>query len=379
MTTESDNPPGYELLRRIGLGGSSVVWEATQLSTGRRVAVKMLEVDVTDPAALRRFERERKVMSSLATHPGIVTIYDAGVHRHKPWLAMEYCRRGSLAEYVAEHGPLDPATALAVLQRCASALGAAHTRDIVHCDVKPQNIMLTDHGEPAVGDFGIARVAVDRASTTTIGGGFTLDHAAPELLDGGRASPASDVYSLGTTIWELLAGRPPFREHPDIAMAAVMMRIVTQPMPDPPAGTPAELAELLRAMTAKQPGDRPADMARVAASAATIRAALAPVDPLGTAPFPAAPDEPDPDAVLDRADTVRVTPSKGGTRHGPPSWPDVDSTVRVHHSPPRPYGPVAPGDETRVRPVAASFPQPRRTPWPPCRRPRAAGPRSSPR
>jgi serine/threonine protein kinase len=69
MTTESDNPPGYELVRRIGSGATSVVWEATQLSTGRRVALKMLDIDVTDPAALRRFERERKVMSSLATHP----------------------------------------------------------------------------------------------------------------------------------------------------------------------------------------------------------------------------------------------------------------------------------------------------------------------
>ena len=70
MTTESDNPPGYELVRRIGSGATSVVWEAAQLSTGRRVALKMLDIDVTDPAALRRFERERKVMSSLATHPG---------------------------------------------------------------------------------------------------------------------------------------------------------------------------------------------------------------------------------------------------------------------------------------------------------------------
>ena len=84
MTTETDNPPGYELVRRIGSGATSIVWEATQLSTGRRVALKVLDIDFTDPAALRRFERERKVMSSLASHPGIVTIYDAGVHRHKP-------------------------------------------------------------------------------------------------------------------------------------------------------------------------------------------------------------------------------------------------------------------------------------------------------
>src|SRR5689334_2330602 len=393
MTTESDDPPGYELVRRIGSGATSVVWEAAQLSTGRRVALKMLDIDVTDPTALRRFERERKVMSSLATHPGIVTIYDAGVHRHRPWLAMEYCRRGSLAEYVAEHGPLEPVAALAVLQRCAAALGAAHARDIVHCDVKPQNIMLTDHGEPAIGDFGIARVAVGSATTTSVGG-FTLDHAAPELLDGSKSSPASDVYALGTTIWELLAGRPPFREDREVAMAAIMMRILTQPVPDPPEGTHAGLAALLRSMTAKQPGERPADMAAVAASAAGIRAALAPVDPLGAPPFPAAPAEPDPDVVLERADTVRVTRGEATAWRPPPSHPPSPASPGAPGSaseanawsarsrPPSPHAglpteppldlgdawaprgggrheEVAPGDETRVRPAPQAFLGPR--------------------
>ena len=114
-------------------------------------------------------------------------------------------------------------------------------------------------------------MAVGSATTTSVGG-FTLDHAAPELLEGGKSSPASDVYALGTTVWELLAGRPPFREHRDVAMAAIMMRILTQPVPEPPEGTPAELAALLRSMTAKQPGERPADMTAVAAAAAGIRA-----------------------------------------------------------------------------------------------------------
>ncbi|HEX3257435.1 MAG TPA: serine/threonine-protein kinase [Pseudonocardia sp.] len=354
MTTESDNPPGYELVRRIGSGATSVVWEAAQLSTGRRVALKMLDIDVTDPAALRRFERERKVMSSLATHPGIVTIYDAGVHRHKPWLAMEYCRRGSLAEYVAEHGPLEPVAALAVLQRCAAALGAAHARDIVHCDVKPQNIMLTDHGEPAIGDFGIARVAVGSATTTSVGG-FTLDHAAPELLDGSKSSPASDVYALGTTIWEFLAGRPPFREDREVAMAAIMMRILTQPVPDPPEGTPAGLAALLRSMTAKQPGERPADMTAVAASAAGIRAALAPVDPLGAPPFPAAPAEPDPDVVLERADTVRVTRGEATAWLPPPSHPSSP--------PPSPAAARSPSPPSSLPPAPVSAQSPPPTQW----------------
>ena len=369
MTTETDNPPGYELVRRIGSGATSVVWEATQLSTGRRVALKVLDIDVTDPAALRRFERERKVMSSLASHPGIVTIYDAGVHRHKPWLAMEYCRRGSLAEHVAEHGPLEPVTALAVLQRCAAALGAAHARDIVHCDVKPQNIMLTDHGDPAIGDFGIARVAVGSATTTSVGG-FTLDHAAPELLEGGKSSPASDVYALGTTVWELLAGRPPFREHRDVAMAAIMMRILTQPVPEPPEGTPAELAALLRSMTAKQPGERPADMTAVAASAAGIRSALVPVDPLGSPPFPAAPTEPDPEVVLERADTVRVTPGDATAWLPPPAPVVAPRRRRPRRRCPRRRCPRRPHRRPRRRPGR------RRGRRSPRRRPPASSPAS---
>ena len=371
MTTETDNPPGYELVRRIGSGATSVVWEATQLSTGRRVALKVLDIDITDPAALRRFERERKVMSSLASHPGIVTIYDAGVHRHKPWLAMEYCRRGSLAEHVAEHGPLEPVTALAVLQRCAAALGAAHARDIVHCDVKPQNIMLTDHGDPAIGDFGIARVAVGSATTTSVGG-FTLDHAAPELLEGGKSSPASDVYALGTTVWELLAGRPPFREHRDVAMAAIMMRILTQPVPEPPEGTPAELAALLRSMTAKQPGERPADMTAVAASAAGIRSALVPVDPLGSPPFPAVPTEPDPEVVLERADTVRVTPRDTTAWLPPPARSSSRARRRPRRRCPRRRCPVV--APRRRSPAVAPGRRPRRP-----RRPRRRRPGRRPR
>jgi len=205
----------------------------------------------------------------------------------------------------------------------------------VHCDVKPQNIMLTDHGEPAIGDFGIARVAVGSATTTSVGG-FTLDHAAPELLDGSKSSPASDVYALGTTIWELLAGRPPFREDREVAMAAIMMRILTQPVPDPPEGTPAELAALLRSMTAKQPGERPADMTAVAASAAGIRAALAPVDPLGAPPFPAAAAEPDPDVVLERADTVRVTRGEATAWLPPPSHPPSPAAARSPSPPSSP-------------------------------------------
>src|SRR6185312_13067562 len=164
-------------------------------------------------------------------HPNILTILAADVQDGRPWLAMELCRRGSLATYVADRGPLDVPTVLRVLARLADGLAVAHEVGVVHCDIKPANVMLTDDGEPALGDFGIARVSVGRATTTTTAG-FSLDHVAPELLDDGTRSPRSDVYSLGTTAWELLVGLPPFRQDDDVSIGTVLTRILHRPLPE---------------------------------------------------------------------------------------------------------------------------------------------------
>ena len=277
-------PRGYALVAAIGRGASSVVWEAQRLATGGPVALKILDADVSDPDALRRFERERAAMTALARHPHILTILDAGTQDGRPWLAMELCRRGSLAAYVAAGGPLDLPTTLRVLDRLAGALAVAHDAGVVHCDIKPANVMLTDAGEPALGDFGIARVSVGRATTTTVGG-FSLDHVAPELLGDGRRSPRSDVYSLGTTAWELLAGHPPFRQSQDVSVGAVLTRVLTQPLPDSPRIHP-ELLGLLRHLAAKAPEQRPASMREVGGAIRTVAGRLG--IPLDAPALPAA-------------------------------------------------------------------------------------------
>ncbi len=245
-------PPGYAFVRRIGRGAGGVVWEAQQLSTGRAVALKVVDLDVGDPDAVRR---ECHALAALATHPHVVTIHDADVRDGRPWLAMELCRRGSLAAHVAEHGPLDAIATLGVIAAVADALAAAHARRILHCDVKPANLLVTDHGTVVVSDFGLARDALGRSTTA----GYTVPHVAPELLSGAPPSPASDVFSLGTTSWELVGGCPPFGAGGALGHAA--------PSVDLPPQVPVPLAELLHAMVAIRPDDRPDGMEGIAAHA----------------------------------------------------------------------------------------------------------------
>ncbi|MEJ2866430.1 serine/threonine-protein kinase [Actinomycetospora sp. OC33-EN08] len=244
-------PPGFTALRTLGRGGSGTVVEAHHASTGRTVALKTLDVVPADAEALRRFDRERGVMADLATHPGIVSIIDAGVHLGRPWIAMDLCRRGSMAGV----GRLPADAVLTTLHAVADALSVAHARGVTHCDVKPANILVTDYGQAALGDFGVARLALGEGSGSTVGG-YTLDHVAPEVIEGRHPTDRSDVFSLGTTAWQLLAGRPPFR-HPGDAPAAVLTRLRTEPLPPLPADVPQALVDLLHRMTRKRPETRP--------------------------------------------------------------------------------------------------------------------------
>jgi hypothetical protein len=261
-------PPAFEPIREIGRGATSVVYEATQRSTGRALAIKLLTQPLSDPAASRRFTRECAAMAALAAHPNIVTIIDAGVHELRPWIAMELCRRGSYAAM----GALPTAHALEVLIAVADALDAAHQLGILHCDLKPGNILMTDFGAPAIADFGIARPASSAA--TVMGSGYSLDQAAPEVLDGHEPSKATDVYCLGSTIWTLLSGRSPFRESATTPASTIAKRILLDPLPPPPDTTPPALAELLTSMTAKAPGDRIAGMTEISERARRIQVDL---------------------------------------------------------------------------------------------------------
>ncbi|GAY11151.1 serine/threonine-protein kinase [Pseudonocardia sp. N23] len=278
-------PAGYVLIRVVGRGASAVVWEATQVSAGRSVALKLLDVDLRDADARGRFERERQAMAALSQHPHIVALYDAGVVDHHPWLALQLCGRGSYAAALRQHGPMPPADALDVLIRVGEALVAAHAQGVLHCDVKPANIMITDYGTPALTDFGVARGTVS-AQSQTVAGGYSLDHVAPEVLDNTRPTVLSDVYSLATTVWELLCGRGPFRDDGDAGPGPMVARILRGPLPQPiVAGVPPEFAALLARMASVDPALRPQSMADAVAEARALQSGR----PVATPGLPPAP------------------------------------------------------------------------------------------
>ncbi|MEJ2887892.1 protein kinase domain-containing protein [Actinomycetospora aeridis] len=251
--TPGATPPGYTTGRLLGRGGSGTVYEARHHSTGRSVALKVLDLDVVGPEMQRRFARERAAMSGLADHPHIVSILDAGWFAGRPWLAMSLCEGGSLASL---RSPVPPAHALTLLHAIGSALATAHAQGVLHCDVKPGNILLTAYGQPALSDFGIARLTLESQGSRI--GGYTLDHVPPEIIRGERPSDRGDIWSLGTSLWQLLAGRPPFRENDDVAPALIMRRIENDPLPAlRRREIPTELKDLLEQMTAKDPFRRP--------------------------------------------------------------------------------------------------------------------------
>lgn len=233
----------YRLDREIGRGGSGTVHLALDEVLGRQVAIKRVGlIPGSDTAELERAQREARLAAAL-NHPNVVSVFDLVDEHDVRWLVMEYVDGETLSERVRSSGPLEATEAAALLAQTADALVEAHDHGIVHRDVKPSNIMIAD-GAAKLNDFGIARSADDVSLTQTGLVTGSPAYLAPEVASGSSATPASDVWSLGATLYHAVTGRPPYDVGDNLIGA--LYRIVNDDPPRLPEDHP--MAALLTVM-----------------------------------------------------------------------------------------------------------------------------------
>ncbi len=246
----------YELLDPVGQGGMATVYRARRLSDGKLVAVKVLREPYShDREFVERFQREASSAAALS-HPRVVPVLDSGEDGGVRFLVMEYVEGEDLKAYLRRSGPLPPSRAVSIAAAVCEALQYAHAQGIVHRDIKPQNILLTPAGEVKVTDFGIAR-ALSSATITETGTVLgSVHYLSPEQARGEPVTAASDLYSLGVVLFEMLTGRLPFDGESPIAVA--LKHLYEEP-PSPRElnpEVPEWLEGVVRRAMAKRPQDR---------------------------------------------------------------------------------------------------------------------------
>jgi len=258
----------YELDSRIAIGGMGEVWEATDHVIGRTVAIKILKDEyMGDPGFLERFRAEAR-HAALVNHEGIASVFDYGEENGSAFLVMELVPGEALSTILEREGSLPVDKTLDIVAQTSMALQAAHAAGLVHRDIKPGNLLITPDGRVKITDFGIARIA-DQVPLTATGQVMgTVQYLSPEQASGHPASPATDIYSLGIVAYECLTGKRPFTGESQVAIA--MAQINEQP-PPLPATIPAPVQNLVMAMIAKKPEERPATASAVARAASALR------------------------------------------------------------------------------------------------------------
>jgi serine/threonine protein kinase/N-acetylneuraminic acid mutarotase len=247
---------GFADAIEVGRGGGGVVYRCYQQSLGRSVAIKVLASDL-DEDERERFLREGYAMGGLSGHPNIVNILQVGMtESNRPFIVMPYHSVNSLAQRLQREGRIAWPEALRIGVKLCGALETAHRTGTLHRDIKPANVLVNDYGEPQLSDFGTARIA---GGFKTVTGFFTgtLSYTAPEVLGGKPPTVASDVYSLGATIYALIAGNPPHERDTNEELIAHYLRITSTPVPDlRPAGIPADVCAAIEKAMALEPAER---------------------------------------------------------------------------------------------------------------------------
>ena len=342
----------YRVLRRIADGGMATVYLAVDERLDREVALKVMRQHLThDESFVTRFRREARSSASLS-HPNVVAVFDQGEDDGHIFLAMEYVPGQTLRDVMREEGLLSPRAALDVLDPVLQALAEAHTKGLIHRDVKPENVIINDNGTVKVADFGLARAVTSQTVTSTQGVLLgTVAYLSPEQVERGIADARSDVYAAGLMLFEMLTGTKAFTGETAIHVA---YQHVHGGVPSPSsrvAGLPPALDELVAVATARDPDERPADAAEfltlVRRTRATLPAGVLDARPAGVAAGVAA-AQPTATAALPLQRARPASEGAGGVATRPRS-----ETVAIALPPPPLEGRV----------VAAGGGAPRRRRW----------------
>ncbi|GGJ86373.1 serine/threonine-protein kinase PrkC [Lentibacillus kapialis] len=246
----------YRIKGSIGGGGMADVYLAKDTILDRNVAIKVLRLDyANDEEFIARFDREAQSAASLS-HPNIVSIYDVGEEDNILFMAMEYVDGLTLKEYIQHYAPLDVEEALDIMTQITSAITQAHANDIIHRDIKPQNILIDTYGQVRVTDFGIAIALSSTALTQTNSILGSVHYLSPEQARGGTATKKSDIYSLGIVLFELLTGTLPFSGQSPVSIALMHLQNDTPSVKQYNPDTPQSVENIVLKATAKNPFHR---------------------------------------------------------------------------------------------------------------------------
>lgn len=256
--TDGFKAPGYQTERMIGAGGMSEVYLVRD-NLDRLFALKALSQSLQQDSGFRqRFRSEARIMASL-THPNIVQLHSYIEDEPRYCLVMEFMSGGSLKDMLRSTGPIIESRALAFLKQIASGMAYAHAKGIIHRDIKPANILIGADGSMKITDFGIARISDSEGYTKTGARMGTVVYMSPEqIADSKHVSPASDVFSLGVTFWEMLTGKVPYNESTESEFK-ILEKIVYQDLPDPREVYPHisdRTINILRGMTQRDVNQR---------------------------------------------------------------------------------------------------------------------------
>jgi serine/threonine protein kinase, bacterial len=269
----------YRVDAPIATGGMSTVYRGLDIRLDRPVALKVMESRFAgDQQFLTRFQREARAVARLKD-PGLVAVYDQGIDGQHPFLVMELIEGGTLRELLRERGPMPPHAVAAVLDPVLGGLAVAHRAGLVHRDVKPENVLISDDGEVKIADFGLVRAVAEAQITSTSVILGTAAYLSPEQVGTGSAGPRSDVYAVGILTYELLTGVTPFTG--DTALAVAYRRMDHDvPLPSTViTGVPRQFDDFVRCATARDPADRYADAQEMVADLDAI------IDQLGLPDF----------------------------------------------------------------------------------------------